>query len=329
MHKFGSIARESHITKRYGMRYFPIFLDLNNKPVLVVGGGDVACRKIDMLLRAGAKVTVVSPKVHSHLQALAEDEQLLWVKSFYQSDMLTDYVQVWATTDNPELNHRVHDDAKQKNIMVNVVDDKPYCDFITPSMINRGRIQIAISSGGASPVLIRYLREKLESILPQNLALLADFGASKRNSIKAELASVDERRKFWERFFSSAQVPTIDNRSELEHLYQSILSNPEEVVGSNIWIEFGQNVEMLSMKSLRLMQESELVLYPASCPFEFVDLCRRDAEREQFHDTNHLASLMKQAQVDKQRVCIFIEKNSASMELKLLMGNELLIKIAE
>ena len=73
--------------------------------------------------------------------------------------MLQDYIQVWATTDNPQLNHQVHHDAKQKNIMVNVVDDKPYCDFITPSMINRGRIQIAVSSGGASPVLIRYLRE--------------------------------------------------------------------------------------------------------------------------------------------------------------------------
>lgn len=112
-------------------------------------------------------------------------------------------------------------------------------------------------------------------------------------------------------------------------LYQSILSNTEEVTGSQIWIEFGQDVEMLPIKSLRLMQESELVLYPASCPFEFVDLCRRDAEREQFQDTNHLASLIKQAQSDKQRVCIFIEKDSTSIELKLLMGNQLLIKIAE
>ncbi|OEF23131.1 precorrin-2 dehydrogenase/sirohydrochlorin ferrochelatase family protein [Vibrio rumoiensis] len=311
------------------MRYFPIFLDLNNKPVLVVGGGEVACRKIDMLLRAGAKVTVVSPKVHPHLQHLAEEQTLLWVKSFYQSDMLVDYIQVWATTDNPELNHRVHDDAKKKNIMVNVVDDKPYCDFITPSMINRGRIQIAVSSGGASPVLIRYLREKLESILPQNLAMLADFGASKRNSIKQELATVDERRKFWERFFSSSQISTVDERSELESLYQDVLNNKELVTGSLTWVEFGQDVEMLSIKSLRLMQESELVLYPENCPFEFVDLCRRDADREQYDDVNQLASLIKQAKADKQRVCVFIEKDSTSMELKLLIGNEVVIKVAQ
>ena len=104
-----------------------------------------------------------------------------------------------ATTDNPELNHRVYDDAKALGILVNVVDDQPYCDFITPSMITRGRIQIAISSGGASPVL-RNIREQLESILAFNLSLLADFGLSKRGDIKKRLPSVDLRRKFWEMF---------------------------------------------------------------------------------------------------------------------------------
>ncbi len=121
--------------------------------------------------------------------------------AFYSSHWLDKrYVQVWATTDNPELNHQVYKDAKEQGILVNVVDDQPYCDFITPSMIERGRIQLAISSGGASPVLIRNIRETLEAVLAQNLALLADFGASKRNSIKDFLPSVDLRRQFWERF---------------------------------------------------------------------------------------------------------------------------------
>jgi len=128
------------------MRYFPLFMDLENKPVLVVGGGEVASRKIEALL------------------------------NFYSSELMDGaYVQVWATTNNPSLNHQVYRDAKQRNLLVNVVDDKPYCDFITPSMISRGRVQIAISSGGASPVLIRNLRESLEAVLPQNLSLLAEF----------------------------------------------------------------------------------------------------------------------------------------------------------
>ncbi|MDG2933248.1 bifunctional precorrin-2 dehydrogenase/sirohydrochlorin ferrochelatase, partial [Vibrio parahaemolyticus] len=165
------------------MRYFPLFLDLINKPVLVVGGGEVASRKVEALLKAGADVTIVSPTLVDFLSKLASEHQLRWVQRFYSSDIVTkNFVQVWATTDNPELNHQVYKDAKELGILVNVVDDKPYCDFITPSMINRGRIQIAISSGGASPVLIRNIREKLESILPQNMGLMADFANSKRNS---------------------------------------------------------------------------------------------------------------------------------------------------
>lgn len=188
------------------MQYFPLFMNLADKPVLVVGGGEVACRKVDSLVRAGAHVTIVSPKIDTYLQNLVESGDCFWVQNFYTDDLLEQkYVQVWATTDNPQLNHRVYHDARALGLLVNVVDDQPYCDFITPSMINRGRIQIAISSGGASPVLVRNIREKLEATLPQNLSLLADFGASKRNDIKQHLPSVDLRRKFWESFFDDQE----------------------------------------------------------------------------------------------------------------------------
>lgn len=184
------------------MQYFPLFLNLKGKPVLVVGGGEVACRKVDTLVRAGAMVTIVSPQIEDYLRTLVDSQECIWIQNFYSKELLDKkFVQVWATTDNPELNHQVHRDAKQLGILVNVVDDLPYCDFITPSIINRGRIQLAISSGGASPVLVRNIREKLEASLPHNLALLADFGASKRNDIKQALPSVDTRRKFWENFF--------------------------------------------------------------------------------------------------------------------------------
>ena len=158
------------------MRYFPLFMDLLEKPVLVIGGGEVACRKIDMLLRAGAQVTVVSPKIEPYLAQLVGNDKCHWIQRFYEPELMTsDYVQVWATTDNPSLNHQVHKDAKKLRILVNVVDDTPYCDFITPSIINRGRIQIAISSGGSSPVLIRGIREKIETVLPMNTAQTRRF----------------------------------------------------------------------------------------------------------------------------------------------------------
>ena len=309
------------------MRYFPMFLDVENKPILVVGGGEVACRKVDSLLRAGANVTLVSPKVAPYLKQLVDESKLHWVQNFYSSQIISkDYLQVWATTDNPSLNHQVHNDAKKLGILVNVVDDLPYCDFITPSMINRGRIQIAISSGGASPVLVRNIREKLETILPQNIGLIADFGASKRNSIKESFPTVDERRKFWERFLSSSFIEQVADREQLEAYYQQALTEGIDNEGQVTWIEFEQDIELLPMKALRLMQEAELVLAPNDCPFEFVDLCRRDSERESYANSGELSTKLEQARAENLRVCVFIPP--ASVEFNLLAGKDLKLSSA-
>ncbi|MEZ9411326.1 precorrin-2 dehydrogenase/sirohydrochlorin ferrochelatase family protein [Vibrio lentus] len=310
------------------MRYFPMFLDVENKPILVVGGGEVACRKVDSLLRAGADVTLVSPKVEPYLKQLVDDNKVRWVQNFYSSQLISqNYLQVWATTDNPDLNHQVHNDAKEMGILVNVVDDLPYCDFITPSMINRGRIQIAISSGGASPVLVRNIREKLETVLPQNIGLIADFGASKRNSIKEFFPTVDERRKFWERFLSSSFINQVTEREQLETYYQQSLAEPVDNKGQVTWIEFEQDVELLSMKALRLMQEAELVLSPKECPFDYIDLCRRDAERESFSDSGELSTKLEKAREENLRVCVFIPP--ASVEFNLLVGKDLKLSSAK
>ncbi len=307
------------------MQYFPLFLDLTNKAVLVVGGGEVACRKIDALLRAGARVTIVSPQIEQSLHTLVEEGKCDWVQNFYSSSILTNkYIQVWATTDNPDLNHQVHKDAKKVGVLVNVVDDQPYCDFITPSMLNRGRIQIAISSGGASPVLVRNIRETLESVLPHNLGLLAEFGASKRTSIKERLPSVDLRRKFWEMFFSSPQAKEATSREQLETLYVSSLNNKIEEASEVTWIEYGKDVEMLPIKAMRYMQQAELVLHQKECSFDVIDLCRRDAQRKVFDTPAHLGEQLKQAKAEKLRVCVLLFKSA--QEYALLQSQQRVIK---
>ncbi|MDN3679088.1 siroheme synthase [Vibrio tapetis subsp. quintayensis] len=312
------------------MRYFPLFFDLNHKPVLVVGGGEVASRKVDALVRAGARVTIVSPKIDSFLMNLVDQEQCVWEKSFYHSDMMKGYVQAWATTDNPDLNHQVYQDAKDQKIMVNVVDDLPFCDFITPSMIERGRIQVAISSGGASPVLIRNIREKIESVLAQNLTLQAEFAASKRNSIKKNLDSVDSRRRFWETFFAHPLVDSASSREALEDVYQTLINQAYEPTKRVTWHEFGQDVELLSIKSLRLMQQTQMVLYPSSCPFEFVDLCRRDAARQPYDSISHLSKLLEEASRNNEDVCVFVpERSKCPPELNLLLSNAALLQLAK
>lgn len=306
------------------MQYFPLFLNLLGKPVLVVGGGEVACRKVEALIRAGAQVTVVSPKIERYLLELVEQNRCQWVQNFYSSELLTkEYWQVWATTDNPSLNHQVHKDAKKTGVLVNVVDDQPYCDFITPSMVNRGRIQIAISSGGASPVLVRNIRETLEAVLPQNLSLLADFAASKRNSIKQSLNSVSARRKFWEAFLSDSKTENAVSREELERLYQQALLVPIEESAQCTWISCGDDVEMLPIKALRYMQRAEVVFYEQYSPFELIDLVRRDAERESFKNAAQLAEKLEQAKSDRKRICILLPRNRA--EYALLVGKDLML----
>lgn len=308
------------------MQYFPLFIDLTNKPVLVVGGGEVASRKVDSLVRAGANVTIVSPHVETYLANLIDKGECQWIQGFYSDELLnTNYVQVWATTDNPSLNHQVHHDAKRRGMLVNVVDDQPYCDFITPSMINRGRIQLAISSGGAAPVLIRNVREKLEAVLPQNLAVQADFAASKRKDIKAKLDSVDQRRKFWEAFFSRSDVGLASNNSELEKAYQALLKDGFDQKGSVTWIEYGEDVELLTLKALRLMQQAEIVLHDAKCPFSFIDLVRRDAERVECQSEADFSAQLQQARQQDQRVVILMPPKS--QRVTFLQGNDLLIEL--
>ncbi|NOH79794.1 siroheme synthase [Vibrio sp. RE86] len=308
------------------MQYFPLFMDLNHKAVLVVGGGEVASRKVDSLIRAGANVTIVSPHVEDYLANLIEAQECHWVQGFYSETLLENhYVQVWATTDNPDLNHQVHHDAKKKGILVNVVDDLPYCDFITPSMINRGRIQIALSSGGGSPVLIRNMREKLESVLPQNLSLQADFATSKRKDIKQKLATVDERRKFWEAFFARSDVEKAQSNVQLEQAYQDAFETGFDQKGSVTWIEYGSDVELLTLKALRLMQQSELVLYDADCPFAFVDLIRRDAERVKFDNDAELSSHLESAKSNDFRVVVLLAPKSNSVTF--LQGEDAIISL--
>jgi precorrin-2 dehydrogenase / sirohydrochlorin ferrochelatase len=292
------------------MRYFPLFLDVLEKSILVVGGGEVASRKIEALLRAGAKITVISPIVSVYIQSLIDDNRCIWIEGKYDSSVLsTSWLQVWATTDDSTLNHAIYHDAKAFGILVNVVDDQPYCDFITPSMIERGRIQIAISSGGASPVLIRNLRQTLEMALPQNLSLLADFGASKRDDIKIVFPSVDLRRRFWERFLDDCRVKNAHSAADLNMVYQQYCQQEVVVRAEFSWIEMSEDVELLPIKAVQVMQQAELLLYPEGVNEAYLDLSRRDAERVCYHSLEFLLSHLDLSGQQGSRICIFVEKN--------------------
>ncbi|MCD9494143.1 precorrin-2 dehydrogenase/sirohydrochlorin ferrochelatase family protein [Photobacterium carnosum] len=291
------------------MDFFPIFLKVNHKQILVIGGGDVACRKVDLLLKAHANVTVVSPQLHPHLQMLLEQQLITHIDQPYQSSQLSGADQVWATTDSAELNHQIYHDASALKIWTNVVDDPTFCDFITPSIVDRSPIQVAISSGGTSPVLVRYLRERLETYLPQNLSLLATFAGKQRQRIKQHFTTVDERRKFWEQFFRLSAVENAHTTEELEAAFQQLLTEENHCSGNIYLIETGHDPELISLKALRLMQQSEYILYHDDVADVFIDLCRRDADRERC-DHKNIQALTENLMQQGIRVCILATKDN-------------------
>ncbi|SMY34589.1 precorrin-2 dehydrogenase/sirohydrochlorin ferrochelatase family protein [Photobacterium andalusiense] len=298
------------------MDFFPVFLKVNHKQIIVIGGGEVACRKVDLLLKAHANVTVVSPQLHPHLQTLLEQQLIVHINQPYQSSQLVGADQVWATTDSSTLNHQIYNDANALKIWTNVVDDPEFCDFITPSMVDRTPIQVAISSGGASPVLVRYLRERLETYLPQNLSLLATFSGKQRQRIKQHFSTVDERRKFWEQFFRLSAVEHARTDEALETAFQQLLTEKNNHSSGNVYlIETGHDPELLSLKALRLMQQSEHVLYHNDVAEVFVDLCRRDADRERC-DYNNVQTLTDKLVQQGVRVCVLATKDNHRPAIK-------------
>src|SRR6187551_1018944 len=196
------------------MDYFPVFLDLKNRRCLLVGGGDVATRKGRMLAKAGAVLRVVAPEVSGELRELVAQQQGELLLREYQTSDMNDCVLVVAATDIYDLNETISADAKQKNIPVNVVDTPALCTYITPAIIDRSPLMIAISSGGEAPVLARLVRAKLEALIPASYGKLAQIASKWRDRIKTRFTDGDSRRKFWEKILQGPAAELMMNGQE-------------------------------------------------------------------------------------------------------------------
>jgi siroheme synthase-like protein len=164
--------------------YYPIALDLRNKPCVVVGGGALATEKVEGLLGAGVRVTVVSPAVTPELHRLAETERIRVVMWAYRPADLDGAYLVYGASEDRALNARVAADARERGILVNAVDDIPNCDFFAVSIVRRGDLQIAISTNGRSPAFARWMREYLDERLPAELGDLLDVLAGVRRTVR-------------------------------------------------------------------------------------------------------------------------------------------------
>ena len=183
------------------MNTFPLFFKLEDRKVLIVGGGDVALRKADLLSRAGAAITILAPSISAEIQALLSDSKHELIYKNYNKAYMSGARVIIAATDDETLNHQIHADASDLNIPVNVVDTPHLCDFIFPAIVDRNPIVIGISSNGKAPVLARLLRARLETLIPQGYGKLAKLAGEFRSEVKTKIPTLTGRRQFWERAF--------------------------------------------------------------------------------------------------------------------------------
>ena len=266
------------------MDYFPVFLDLKQRRCLLVGGGEVATRKGRMLVKAGAVLRIVAPEVSQELRDLVAQHQGEIHVREYQSNDLDNCVLAIAATDNELLNEKISQDAQARHLPVNVVDTPALCTYITPAIIDRSPLVIAVSSGGEAPVLARLIRAKLETLIPASYGKLAKIASTWRERIKNRFTDGDTRRKFWEKILQGPAAELMLNGQEAAAnamIAEELASNDERLLQGEVYLVGGGpgDPELLTLRALRLMQQADVVLYDRLVSDGVMELVRRDAER--------------------------------------------------
>lgn len=266
------------------MEYFPVFLDLKNRLCLLVGGGDIATRKGRLLSKAGARLRVVAPEISSELRELVAQNNGELHEREYQTSDLNDCVIAIAATDIETLNKQISADAQARNLPVNVVDSPALCTYITPAIIDRSPLVIAISSGGESPVLARLIRAKLETLIPSSYGRLAQIASSWRDRVKARFDDGDSRRRFWEKILQgpAAELALNGQETAAENIIATEIAKEDQTITQGeVYLVGGGpgDPELLTLRALRLMQQADVVLYDRLVSDGVMELVRRDAER--------------------------------------------------
>ena len=268
------------------MDYLPIFMDLRGRRGLVVGGGEVAARRVTLLRRVGASVTVVAPEVGTAMRRHLTDDAVAHFAEPFAPHHLRGCALAVAATDSRAVNHSVAQHARLSGIPVNVVDDRSLCTFIMPAIIDRSPVVIAVSTGGASPVLARMLRARLEAMIPAAYGRLAELAAKWRPRVRQLLPDAIGRRRFWEEvlegrlaervFANDADGAEATLRAALSEAVASITSPRGEV-----WIIGAGpgDPELLTLRALRLMQKADVVVHDRLVSEAVLKLARREAPR--------------------------------------------------
>lgn len=265
------------------MDYFPIFLNLKKQACLVVGAGSCAARKIELLARAGAHITVVARDISSQVVAMQVTHQLTIHQKNVEPSDLQGFKLIISATNDEHTNQFVSELSKKMGLLVNVVDNPPLCDFIFPAIVDRAPITIAVSSGGVSPVLARLLRAKIETMISPTYGTLGQLAEKFREKVKQTLKQPTNRRIFWESILQGhvAELVFSGQMEAAENALEQALNEPERsLVGEVYLIGAGPGAaDLLTFRALRLMQQADVVVYDRLVSSEILDLARRDSEK--------------------------------------------------
>ena len=267
------------------MNYFPVFFDLTGQKVLIVGGGEVAVRKISLLERTGALISVVAPDIAPELMSRAAAGKVkLFIREFSPDDLQGARLVIVATS-RRAVNRWIASLSESRNIPVNVVDDAASSRFIVPAIIDRDPVLVAVSTGGASPVLARRLRERLEALIPAGIGELASWLRALREATRRKLRGSGARRRFFEAIVDgpAARRFIAGDKQGATRMARRLLaatSAAPRAAGEVTLVGAGPgDPELLTLKGLRALQDADVILHDRLVPPAVLDLARRDAQR--------------------------------------------------
>ena len=269
------------------MDHLPIFLGVNGKRTLIVGNGVSAARKADLLLRAGSDLTIVAPELGEELAQLAESYSFNHQATELTAGDLNGCMIAFGCARDDAVNQNLRKLAVVAGIMVNVSDKTEDCDFIMPAVVDRTPLLIAISSGGTSPLLVRMLKARFETTIPAAYGRLAEFAGSYRDRIKELIPNLTRRRRFWEAMVSgpvaehlfSSQFEQAGSLMESQ-LEEAAVAGDQPPPGEVYLVGTGPgDPDLLTFRALRLMQQTDVVLYDRLIGDGILNLVRRDAQR--------------------------------------------------
>lgn len=272
------------------MEYLPVFLQLRSARTVIVGGGRIAARKADLLLRAGASLTVVAPQLHQDLRDRAAAGELTHLAESFTPAHLDGAVLAVAATGIKDVNIVVSEAARARRVPINVVDDAALSTFVFPAIVDRSPLMVAVGSAGQAPVLARWVREQIEAALPARLGALARFMGERRRTVQRALGAA-ARRGLWERVArgrAGARVlagdePGARRAFEAELLMSQLTTSAatgDSALGEVYLIGAGPgDPDLLTLRALQLLQQADVVLYDRLVPAAVLERARRDARR--------------------------------------------------